>query len=66
MRFEDLPLADRTAAARAASQFLLKNDYISLPEAGEALDLTMAQLWDKIMAEAGLPACELPAFAPVI
>lgn len=66
MRFEDLPLADRTAAARAASQFLLNNDYVSLMEACEALDLTLPELWDKIMAEAGLPACELPAFAPVI
>jgi len=66
MRFEDLAPADRTAAARAASQFLLNNDYVSLPEACEALDLTLPELWDKIMAEAGLPACEPPSFAPVI
>ena len=64
-RFDDLLLAERTAAARAACQFLLKNDYVSLDEACQTLNLTLQELWDKIMQEAGLPLCEVPAFALV-
>ena len=63
MRFEDLSADARTEAARAAREFMQKNGYISLMEACEALNLTLQQLWDSIMEEAGLPACEAPAFA---
>jgi hypothetical protein len=67
MRFEDLPPAARTEAARAAREFMRKNGYISLMEACEALDLaSLQELWDRIMAEAGLPACEAPAFAAFV
>jgi hypothetical protein len=63
MRFEDLPPAARTEAARAVRAFMQKNDCVSLVEACQILNLPSLQaLWDRIMAEAGLPACEAPAF----
>ena len=65
MRYDSMEPQARTKAARAASQFLLENDYVSLQEACEALGLTLQGLWDKIMAEAGLPACEAPTFVLV-
>ena len=63
MRFESLPPEDRAKAAAAASQFLLRNDHVSLFEAAEMREIAAQQLWDEIMADAGLPACDLPAFA---
>jgi hypothetical protein len=60
--FEDLSPADRAAAARAASQFLLENDYVSLDEACRDLAVNQQELWDRIMDFAGLPACQIPAF----
>jgi hypothetical protein len=67
MPFEDLPPAARTEAARAAREFMQKNGYISLMEAGGSLNLaSLQELWDRIMEEAGLPACEAPAFAAFI
>ena len=63
MRYEDMLLEERTAAARAASQFLLDHDYVSLEEACLERHLTLPQLWAVIQAEAGLPPCELPEFA---
>jgi hypothetical protein len=63
--FEDLPAADRAAAARAASQFLLENDYASLDEACQDLAVDQQMLWDRIMDFAGLPACRIPAFVMV-
>jgi len=63
--FEDLPPADRAAAARAASQFLLENDYASLDEACQDLAVDQQVLWDRIMDFAGLPACQMPAFVMV-
>lgn len=65
MQYDAMSPGARATAARAASRFLLDNDYVSLEEAGEALDLTLQQVWDRIMEEAGLPACELPSFALV-
>jgi hypothetical protein len=65
MQFDDLPVAARTAAAQAARQFLQKHHYVSFDEACEALGLDIQTLWDKMMAEAGLPACQVPTFAPV-
>ena len=66
MQYDTMSPAARATAARAASQFLLKHDFVSLEEAGEALELTLQQLWDRIMEEAGLPACEVPSFALVV
>lgn len=60
--FEDLSPADRAAAARAASRFLLENDYVSLDEAGRDLAVSQQGLWDRIIDFAGLPACQMPAF----
>ena len=62
MKYDNMEPQDRARAARAAAQFLLKNDYVSLQEASEVLGLSLQELWDKIMAEAGLPACEAPTF----
>ena len=47
----------------AASRFLLHNDYVSLQEAAEQKGISMRQLWHEIITEAGLPACDMPAFA---
>ena len=63
--FEDLSPADRAAAARAASQFLLENDYASIDEACQDLEVSHQQLWDRVMDFAGLPACQIPAFVMV-
>ncbi len=62
MKYDSMEPQARAKAARAAAQFLLENDYVSLQEACEALDLSLQGVWDKIMAEAGLPACEAPTF----
>lgn len=66
MRFEDLPSNDRYAAESAASRFLGRNDYVSLDEACQTLDLTLPQLWSRIMGEVGLPDCDPPAFSPFV
>jgi hypothetical protein len=66
MLYENLPSEDRARAARAASQFPLRNDYVSLYEASEIRGLSVQELWTEIMAESGLPECDLPVFAPVI
>jgi hypothetical protein len=63
-RFEDLPLDTRHDAERAACRFLLKNGYVSLDEACQDRDLTLGELWSRILREAGLPDCDPPAFAP--
>jgi hypothetical protein len=63
MLYENLPSEDRARAARAASQFLLRNDYVSLYEASQIRGLSAQELWTEIMA---LPECDLPVFAPVI
>lgn len=62
MRFEDMDVEARTAAARAASRFLIDYDYVSMEEACIERGLTMQQLWDLIQAEAGLPASDVPDF----
>ncbi len=62
MKYDSKEPQARAKAARAAAKFLLENDYISLQEASEALGLSLQGLWEKIMAEAGLPACEAPTF----
>ncbi|MFZ1641082.1 MAG: hypothetical protein WAV07_06515 [Candidatus Contendobacter sp.] len=64
MRFEDLPLHDRHAAELAASRFLAQHRYVSLDEACEMLDLTLPELWSRIMRDVGLPDCDPPVFAP--
>lgn len=63
--FEDLSPAERAAAAGAASQFLLENDYASLDEACRDLAVSHQDLWDRIMDFAGLRACQIPAFVMV-
>ena len=64
MRFEDLPLNDRHAVESAASRFLVRHRYVSLDEACQTLDLTLPELWSRILREVGLPDCDPPAFAP--
>ena len=64
MRFEDLPLSDRHAAESTASRFLARQGYVSLDEACETLDLTLSELWSRLMRDAGLPDCDPPTFAP--
>ena len=63
MRFEDMDVEARSAAARAASRFLIDYEYVSMEEACIERDLTLQQLWDLIQAEAGLPPSEVPEFA---
>ena len=63
-RFEDLPLDTRHDAERAACRFLLQNRYVSLDEACQDRHLTLDELWSRILREAGLPDCDLPAFSP--
>lgn len=63
MPFEDMAPGARAEAARAASIYLLSNDFVSLDEACERRELALRQLWDEIMAEADLPACGVPVFA---
>jgi hypothetical protein len=46
----------------AASQFLLRNDYVSLQEAAEHRGIEVHHLWREIIVDADLPRCELPAF----
>jgi hypothetical protein len=41
-------------------------DYVSLYEASEIRGLSVQELWSEIMADFGLPECDLPAFAPVM
>lgn len=65
MKYDSMQPKARAEAARAAARFLMENDYVSLQEAGEALGLSPQGLWDKIMDEAGLPACNIPTFALV-
>lgn len=64
MCFEDLPLNVRHDAERAVCRFLLQNQYISLDEACQTLDLTLAELWRQILREAGLPESDPPVFSP--
>ena len=65
MHYEILRPEDRAKVAAAASQFLLKNDYVSLFEAAELRDMPVQEVWNQILADAGLPACDLPSFALV-
>lgn len=65
LRFDDLPADRRATMAAAASQYLLANDYVSVYEACEILELNLQQLWDKIMDDADLPRCEHPGFGMV-
>ncbi|MBL8658599.1 MAG: hypothetical protein JNM75_02450 [Rhodospirillales bacterium] len=62
-RFEEMAPDERADAARAASRYLLANDFASLDEACEIRGLAMQDLWDEIMAVARLPACAVPLFA---
>lgn len=66
MRFEDMDMEARTAAARAASRFLIDFEYVSMDEACGDRGLTLQQLWDLMMAEAGLPRCDVPEFASMV
>ena len=63
MEYESMDVEARTAAAQAASRFLADNGYVSLEEACLARDVTMEALWRGILEEAGLPPCDVPAFA---
>jgi len=65
VRFDDLPPDQRATMAAAASQFLLVNDYVSVYEACDVLEINLQHLWDKIMDDAGLPRCEHPGFGMV-
>ena len=66
MEYEAMDVDARTAAARAASQYLLAHGYVSLEEACIARDVTMEELWRGILADAGLPPCDVPAFAMIM
>jgi hypothetical protein len=66
MRFEDLPPEARHEVERVASRFLVANRYISLDEACQTLDLTLPDLWERILRQAGLPESDPPAFAPFV
>lgn len=64
MRFEDLPPEERYQIERAACRFLVVHRYVSLDEACQTLDLTLPDLWQRILRDAGLPESDPPAFAP--
>ena len=59
MHYESLPPEDRAKVAAAASQFLLQNDYVSLFEAAEMRDIAVQELWNEILADAGLAGVRL-------
>ena len=61
--YESLAPEERARVATAASQFLLRNDYVSLQEAAEHRAISVHQLWREIIVEAGLAECELPVFS---
>jgi hypothetical protein len=61
--FENLSPEDRASAASAACQFLLRNEYVSLQQAADMRGISMQDLWNDIMADAGLPVSDLPVFA---
>ncbi|MBL8258771.1 MAG: hypothetical protein JNM60_03040 [Candidatus Competibacteraceae bacterium] len=64
MRFEALPLDVRQTIERAACRFLVEKGYVSLDEACQSLDLTLPDLWNRMLREAGLPESDPPAFSP--
>lgn len=66
MRFEELSPGARAEAAGAAARYLLVHDYVSLAEACAVHACSLQELWDEIMAAAGLPACDVPVFTPVL
>lgn len=66
MRFEDLPLEARYQVEQAASRFLVAHRYVSLDEACQTLDLTLADLWNRMLQEAGLPESDPPEFVPFV
>ena len=66
MNYDGMGPAGRTKAAHAVARFLLENDYASLQEACEALELSPQDLWDRILAESSLPPCEISTFAPFV
>lgn len=49
---------------RAACRLLLQNRYVSLDEGCQDRELTLAELWNRILCEAGLPDGDPPSFAP--
>lgn len=61
--YESLLPEDRARVAMAASQFLLRNDYVSLRKAAEHRGISTQCLWLQVIADAGLPVCDIPAFA---
>jgi hypothetical protein len=63
MRFEELPLEVRHDIERAACRFLVVHRYVSLDEACQTLDLTLPDLWQRILQDAGLPESDPPVFA---
>lgn len=63
--FESLPPTDRARAASAAAQFLLRHDWASLQEAVIERGGSLKDLWEEIMAQAGLPPCTVPVFAMI-
>jgi hypothetical protein len=65
LRFDDLAPDTRARMAAAASRFLLENDYVSVYEACDVLEVNLQQLWDRIMDDAELPRCEHPGFGMV-
>ncbi|MBL8251610.1 MAG: hypothetical protein JNK31_08080 [Candidatus Competibacter sp.] len=64
MYFEDLAPDVRQAAERAVCRFLIENRYVSLDEACQSLDLTLPELWGRILRASGLPECDPPVFSP--
>jgi hypothetical protein len=62
--FEDQPPTGRYAAERAACRFLVTGGYVSLDEACQTLDLTLCELWHRILQDAGLPESDPPTFSP--
>lgn len=56
----DQPENDRELEiVRAVGIFLATNGYASLAEAATKLGVGQQELWNRIMSEAGLPACEI-------
>ena len=59
-KYDDLPDIAQARMDRAVYDFLVHNEYRNLRHACEILNMPPQQVFDKIMAEAGLPECEMP------
>ena len=61
-KFDEMPMEAQGKAVQAVRKFLMDSDYDHIEDASEILGCSPRMVWDKIMADAGLPECEPPEF----